>query len=365
MLKEIYEQPRAVRDTTLGRVSQDTGHVFFDEMEITEAEFRAVKKINIAACGTSWHAGQAGKFMIESLARVPVEVDYASEWRYRDPILDPDTITLLISQSGETADTIAAQREAKAKGSKTIAICNVVGSMITRESAGTIYTHAGPEIGVASTKAFTAQLTALYLFALYLAQLRGAVTAEQAKDAVQELTRIPGKLEHLLTHEEECEHLAKQYVRAQDFLFLGGGIHYPIALEGALKLKEVSYIHAEGYPAGEMKHGPNALIDENLPVVIVATRDLNDSGSSVRYEKTLSNLKEVKARSGIVIALATEGDEEIKEAADHVIYIPPAPETLLSILEILPMQLLAYHIAIRRGCDVDQPRNLAKSVTVE
>ena len=365
MLKEIYEQPRAVRDTTLGRVSQDTGHVFLDEMEITEAEFRAVKKINIAACGTSWHAAQAGKFMIESLARVPVEVDYASEWRYRDPILGPDTITLLISQSGETADTIAAQREAKAKGSKTIAICNVVGSMITRESAGTIYTHAGPEIGVASTKAFTAQLTALYLFALYLAQLRGAMTAEQAKDAVQELTRIPGKLEHLLTHEEECEDLAKEYVRAQDFLFLGRGIHYPIALEGALKLKEVSYIHAEGYPAGEMKHGPNALIDENLPVVIVATRDLNDPGSSVRYEKTLSNLKEVKARSGIVIALATEGDEEIKEAADHVIYIPPAAETLLPILEILPMQLLAYHIAVRRGCDVDQPRNLAKSVTVE
>ena len=365
MLKEIYEQPRAVRDTTLGRVSQDTGHVFLDEMEITEAEFRVVKKINIAACGTSWHAAQAGKFMIESLARVPVEVDYASEWRYRDPILGPDTITLLISQSGETADTIAAQREAKAKGSKTIAICNVVGSMITRESAGTIYTHAGPEIGVASTKAFTAQLTALYLFALYLAQLRGVMTAEQAKDAVQELTRIPGKLEHLLTHEEECEDLAKEYVRAQDFLFLGRGIHYPIALEGALKLKEVSYIHAEGYPAGEMKHGPNALIDENLPVVIVATRDLNDSGSSVRYEKTLSNLKEVKARSGMVIALATEGDEEIKEAADHVIYIPPAPEALLPILEIVPLQLLAYHIAVRRGCDVDQPRNLAKSVTVE
>src|SRR5438105_2553609 len=365
MLKEIYEQPRAVRDTTLGRVSLDSGQIFLDQMEITEAEFRAAKKINITACGTSWHAGQAGKFMIESLARVPVEVDYASEWRYRDPIIAPDTITIVISQSGETADTIAAQREAKAKGSKTLAICNVVGSMITRESAGTIYTHAGPEIGLASTKAFTAQLTALYLFALYLAQLRGAMTAEQAKDAVQELTRIPGKLEHLLTHEEECEDLAKEYVRAQDFLFLGRGIHYPIALEGALKLKEVSYIHAEGYPAGEMKHGPNALIDENLPVVIVATRDLNDSGSIMRYEKTLSNLKEVKARSGIVIALATEGDEEIKEAADHVIYIPPAPETLLSILEVLPMQLLAYHIAIRRGCDVDQPRNLAKSVTVE
>jgi glutamine---fructose-6-phosphate transaminase (isomerizing) len=365
MLKEIYEQPRSVRDTTLGRVSQETGHVFLDEMEISEAEFKKVKKINIAACGTSWHAGQAGKFMIESLARVPVEVDYASEWRYRDPIIAPDTITLLISQSGETADTIAAQREAKAKGSKTLAICNVVGSMITREAAGTIYTHAGPEIGVASTKAFTAQLTALYLFALYLAQVRSAITPEQARDAVQELTRIPGKLEHLLTHEEDCEDLAKEYVRSQDFLFLGRGIHYPIALEGALKLKEISYIHAEGYPAGEMKHGPNALIDENLPVVIIATRDPKDPGSVVRYEKTISNLKEVKARSGKVIALATEGDDEIKESADHVIYIPPAPEDLAAILEIVPLQLLAYHIAVRRGCDVDQPRNLAKSVTVE
>src|SRR3989454_2261720 len=365
MLKEIYEQPRALRDTTPGGISQETGHVFLDEMEITEAEFKAAKKINIAACGTSWHAAQAGKFMIERMARVPVEVDYASEWRYRDPIVPTETITLLISQSGETADTIAAQREAKAKGSKTLAICNVVGSMITREAAGTIYTHAGPEIGVASTKAFTAQLTALYLFALYLAQLRGTMSAEEAKAAVQELTRIPGKLEHLLTHEEDCEDLAKEYVRSQDFLFLGRGIHYPIALEGALKLKEISYIHAEGYPAGEMKHGPNALIDENLPVVIIATRDPKDPLSMVRYEKTMSNLKEVKARSGKVIALATEGDEEIKEAADHVLYIPPAPEELLPILEIVPLQLLAYHIAVRRGCDVEQPRNLAKSVTVE
>jgi glucosamine--fructose-6-phosphate aminotransferase (isomerizing) len=303
--------------------------------------------------------------MIERLARVPVEVDYASEWRYRDPIVPADTITVVISQSGETADTIAAQREAKAKGSKTLAICNVVGSMITREAAGTIYTHAGPEIGVASTKAFTAQLTALYLFALYLGQVRGTVSSEQAKNAVHELTRIPGKLEHLLTHEEDCEDLAKQYVRSQDFLFLGRGIHYPIALEGALKLKEISYIHAEGYPAGEMKHGPNALIDENLPVVIIATRDPNDALSMVRYEKTSSNLKEVKARSGQVIAIATEGDHEIKEAADHVIYVPEAPEELLPILEIVPLQLLAYHIAVRRGCDVDQPRNLAKSVTVE
>jgi len=365
MLKEIYEQPRAVRDTTLGRVSQDTGHIFLDEMQISEAEFRGAEKINIIACGTSWHAGQAGKFMIETLARVPVEVDYASEWRYRNPIVDANTITLVISQSGETADTIAAQREAKSRGSKTLAICNVVGSMITREAAGTVYTHAGPEIGVASTKAFTGQLTALYIFAMYLAQVRGVMTAEQAQAAMQELTRIPGKLENVLAHDQACDDLAKQYQKVHDFLFLGRGIHYPIALEGALKLKEISYIHAEGYPAGEMKHGPNALIDENLPVVVIATRDVTNPGSVLRYEKTMSNLKEVKARSGVVIALATEGDEEIEEAADHVLYVPAAPEELSPILEIVPLQLLAYHIAVRRGCDVDQPRNLAKSVTVE
>ena len=365
MLKEIYEQPRAVRDTTLGRISQDTGHIFLDEMQISEAEFRGAAKINIIACGTSWHAGQAGKFMIETLARVPVEVDYASEWRYRNPIVDKDTITLVISQSGETADTIAAQREAKSRGSKTLAICNVVGSMITREASGTVYTHAGPEIGVASTKAFTGQLTALYVFAMYLAQVRGAMTAERAQAAMLELTRIPGKLETVLAHDAACDGLAKRYQKVHDFLFLGRGIHYPIALEGALKLKEISYIHAEGYPAGEMKHGPNALIDENLPVVVIATRDVNNPGSVLRYEKTMSNLKEVKARSGVVIALATEGDEEIKEAADHVVYVPPAPEELSPILEIVPLQLLAYHIAVRRGCDVDQPRNLAKSVTVE
>ncbi len=365
MLKEIYEQPRAVRDTTLGRVSQDTGHIFLDEMQISEIEFRRAQKINIIACGTSWHAGQAGKFMIETLARVPVEVDYASEWRYRNPIVDPQTITLVISQSGETADTIAAQREAKKKGSKTLAICNVVGSMITREAAGTLYTHAGPEIGVASTKAFTGQLTALYIFAMYLAQVRGVMSGEQARAAMLELTRIPAKLESLLSHDGACDELAKKYQKVRDFLFLGRGIHYPIALEGALKLKEISYIHAEGYPAGEMKHGPNALIDENLPVVVIATRDLNNPDSVLRYEKTISNLKEVKARSGVVIALATEGDEEIKDAADHVLYIPPAPEELSPILEIVPLQLLAYHIAVRRGCDVDQPRNLAKSVTVE
>jgi len=256
-------------------------------------------------------------------------------------------------------------RESRAKGSKTLGICNVVGSMIARESNGTVYTHAGPEIGVASTKAFTAQLTAVFLFAVYLAQVRGTITTEESKKLLTELALIPGKLESLLSGDDVTEELAKQYHRASDFLFLGRGIHYPIALEGALKLKEISYIHAEGYPAGEMKHGPNALIDEELPVVIIATRDVNDAGSVLRYEKTLSNLKEVKARSGTVIAVATEGDEEIVEAADHVIYVPHAPELLSPILEIIPLQLLAYHIAVRRGCDVDQPRNLAKSVTVE
>ena len=303
--------------------------------------------------------------MIERLARIPVEVDYASEWRYRNPIISSKDLTLLITQSGETADTIAAQREARAKGCKTLAICNVVGAMIAREAAGTIYTHAGPEIGVASTKAFTSQLTALLLLALYLGELRGVTAADQAKYYINELVRVPGKLEVLLTRDEECEDLARQYSRVQDFLFLGRGIHYPIALEGALKLKEISYIHAEGYPAGEMKHGPNALIDEELPVVILATKDPSDHDSVLRYEKTISNMKEVKARSGQVIAIATDGDEEIKEAADHVIYVPPAPELLLPLLEIVPLQLLAYHIAVRRGCDVDQPRNLAKSVTVE
>src|SRR6266404_4317775 len=319
MLKEIYEQPRAVRDTWLGRVSQESGKIFLDEMEISEAEFRGLKKINIAACGTSWHAAQAGKFMIERLARVPVEVDYASEWRYRDPIVPADTITVLISQSGETADTIAAQREAKARGSKTLAICNVVGSMITREAAGTIYTHAGPEIGVASTKAFTCQLVALYLFALYLAQVRGAMTAEQIRTAAEELTLIPGKLETIFTHDEACEDLAKRFQRVHDFLFLGRGIHYPIALEGALKLKEISYIHAEGYPAGEMKHGPNALIDADTPSVFLMS-------CSPVFEKLMSNLEEIKARGGPVIAVACEGDTDVEAKADEVIYVPKVPD---------------------------------------
>src|SRR5579859_5733497 len=365
MLKEIHEQPHAVRETALGRISLDSGKVFLEEMEITEDDLLQTQKINIVACGTSWHAGLAGKFMIEHMARIPVEVDYASEYRYRNPITSSRDLSVLITQSGETADTIAAQREAKDKGSKTLAICNVVGAMIAREAAGTLYTHAGPEIGVASTKAFTAQLTALFLFSLRLGQLRGTISVEQAGKFISELVKIPGKLEAVLKRDEQCCDLAGRYSGVQDFLYLGRGIHYPVALEGALKLKEISYIHAEGYPAGEMKHGPNALIDERLPVVVIATKDPDDANSMTRYEKTISNVKEVTAREGKVIAIAIEGDEEIKESVDHVIYIPQAPELLLPILEIVPLQLLAYYMAVDRGCDVDQPRNLAKSVTVE
>jgi glucosamine--fructose-6-phosphate aminotransferase (isomerizing) len=366
MLKEIFEQPRAIRDTTLGRISLDTGKVFLSEMKISDEEFRRATRINIAACGTSWHAATAGKFMIERLARLPVEVDYASEYRYRDPIADPAALGLLITQSGETADTIAAQREMIAKGSKTIAICNVVGAMIAREAHGTIYTHAGPEIGVASTKAFTAQLVALFLFALHLAQKRETVTDDQSRVLVESLSLLPGKVEEALrTADSVCEEIAKLYSNARDFLYLGRGIHYPIALEGALKLKEISYIHAEGYPAGEMKHGPNALIDETLPVVVLATKDESNRDSVLRYEKTLSNIQEVTARSGKVLAVAIEGDDHIKQLVDHVLYVPCASELLLPVLDVIPLQLLAYHVAVRRGCDVDQPRNLAKSVTVE
>ncbi|HWB86727.1 MAG TPA: glutamine--fructose-6-phosphate transaminase (isomerizing) [Bryobacteraceae bacterium] len=365
MLKEIYEQPRAVRDTTLGRVGQETGHVFLDEMDIAPAEFARFRQVKIVACGTSWHAALAGKFMIERLARIPVEVDYGSEFRYRDPIVSDDTLTVVISQSGETADTLAAQREAKQKGSKTLAICNVVGSTITREASGTIYTHAGPEIGVASTKAFTGQLTALFILAMYLGQANKHLDETSSRCLVQELLRIPGKLETVLSNDSLYEALAKELHRATDFLFLGRGVHFPIALEGALKLKEISYIHAEGYPAGEMKHGPNALIDENLPVVVLATRDPASEESRILYEKTLSNIQEVKAREGIVVALVSEGDEEVRKTANHVIEVPSTSDVLSPILEIVPLQLLAYHIAVRRGCDVDQPRNLAKSVTVE
>src|SRR6202522_157159 len=365
MLKEIFEQPRAVRDTVLGSVGKETGRVFIDEMDISPKAFHEVQSMKIIACGTSWHAALAGKFMIEKLARIPVEVDYGSEFRYRDPIISKDMLTVVISQSGETADTLAAQREAKQHGSKTLAICNVVGSMITREASGTLMTHAGPEIGVASTKAFTSQLTALFILAMYLGQVRETLGADESSKLVQELVGLPGKLETILSHDSIYDELVKKLFRSTAFLFLGRGIHFPIGVEGALKQKEISYIHAEGYPAGEMKHGPNALIDENLPVVVIATRDPASDDSRIRFEKTISNMQEVKARSGIVIALATTGDKEISEEADHVLFVPPAPEELSPILEIVPLQLLAYHIAVRRGCDVDQPRNLAKSVTVE
>jgi glucosamine--fructose-6-phosphate aminotransferase (isomerizing) len=365
MLKEIYEQPRAVRDTVQGRISLDTGRVYLDQMNITEAEFKSFDRVMIAACGTSWHAGLAGKYMLEQFARVPVEVDYASEFRYRDPVINERTLLVVISQSGETADTIAALREAKERGAKILSICNVQGSMITRESDGTILTHAGPEIGVASTKAFTAQMIALYLFGLHFGQLRGALSADEAKRHAQELAELPVKIEHLLNESDSLEELAREFHRSTDFLYLGRGINFPVALEGALKLKEISYIHAEGYPAGEMKHGPNALIDERLPVVVINTREEGNRASELRYEKTHSNIVEVKAREGLVLSVLTEGDEMSAAVSDHVIEIPASSDLLSPILAVIPLQLLAYHIAVRRGCDVDQPRNLAKSVTVE
>ena len=365
MLKEIYEQPRAVRDTVQGRISLDTGRVYLDQMNITEAEFKSFDRVMIAACGTSWHAGLAGKYMLEQFARLPVEVDYASEFRYRDPVIDERTLLIVITQSGETADTIAALREAKERGAKILSICNVQGAMITRESDGTILTHAGPEIGVASTKAFTSQMIALYLFGLYVGQLRGALSSDEAKYHAQELAELPVKIERLLSESDSLEELAREFHRSTDFLYLGRGINFPIALEGALKLKEISYIHAEGYPAGEMKHGPNALIDERLPVVVINTREEGNRASELRYEKTHSNIVEVKAREGVVLSVLTEGDRMSAEVSDHVIEIPASSDLLSPILAIIPLQLLAYHIAVRRGCDVDQPRNLAKSVTVE
>jgi glucosamine--fructose-6-phosphate aminotransferase (isomerizing) len=365
MLKEIYEQPRAVRDTSQGRVSLDNGKVYLDEMNISDEDFIGISSIKIAACGTSWHAALAGKYMLERLARVPVEVDYASEFRYRDPVLSKNDLIIVISQSGETADTIAAMREAKQAGCKILAICNVQGSMITREADGTILTHAGPEIGVASTKAFTCQMVALYLFSMYLGQLRRTIDATHAKKLAQDLAELPLKIEQLLNDAEKIEELSKEFFRSQDFLYLGRGINFPVALEGALKLKEISYIHAEGYPAGEMKHGPNALIDEKLPVVIVNTKENGNEGSELRYEKTHSNIVEVKARDGIIVSVLTEGDTMSSKVSDHVIEIPETSDLLGPILSVVPLQLLSYHIAVRRGCDVDQPRNLAKSVTVE
>ncbi len=364
-LKEIYEQPRAVRDTALGRVSPETGQIFLDEMEITEDEFRAFREIKVVAAGTSRHAGLAGKIMFERLARVPTEVDYASEFRYRDPLVDSRTLTVLITQSGETADTIAGQREAQAKGSKTLAICNVLGSMVPREANGTIYTHAGPEIGVGSTKTFTSQLIGLYLFAVYLGQLRDLIPPAESKELLSALTMLPRQLESVLQKDEEYEELSRHFDRASDFLFLGRGVHFPVALEGALKMKKVSYIHAEAYPAGELKHGPIALITEGLPVVVMATCDSKSNDSKLRHERTVSNIKEAKARGAVIVALVTEGDREVQDMADHLITLPQTNEYLSAVLEVVPLQLLAYHIAVLRGCDVDQPRNLAKSVTVE
>ncbi|HVS21419.1 MAG TPA: glutamine--fructose-6-phosphate transaminase (isomerizing), partial [Pyrinomonadaceae bacterium] len=347
MLKEIYEQPRAVRETVEGRISLDTGRVFLDEFrELTESDFKRVSSIKIAACGTSLHAGLAGKYMIEQLARVNVDVDYASEFRYRDPVLDENTLLLVISQSGETADTIAALREVKERGVKILSICNVRGSMITREADGTILTHAGPEIGVASTKAFTSQMIALYLLGLYLGQLRGALSAEESQAHAQQLAELPVKMERLLSAADAIEELSKEFFRATDFLYLGRGINFPVALEGALKLKEISYIHAEGYPAGEMKHGPNALIDERLPVMFINTREAGNRASELRYEKTHSNIVEVKAREGIVISVLTEGDSMSSVVSDHVIEIPASSDILSPILSIIPLQLLAYHIAV-------------------
>ncbi|MFH1095950.1 MAG: glutamine--fructose-6-phosphate transaminase (isomerizing) [Candidatus Desantisbacteria bacterium] len=357
MLKEIFEQPTAIEDTMRTRLGEDNIHL--EEMELSLDQLKTIEKVTIIACGTSWHAGLVGKFIIEELVGIPVEVDIASEFRYRSPIISDKTLTIAISQSGETADTLAGIRQAKANGSKVISICNVLGSSIPRESDGTIYTHAGPEIGVASTKAFTAQLTALYLLAIYLGRARGTIGIENAKDLINELRRLPHLIGEILKKEDaNLKKLAHGFSHYKDFLYLGRGINYPIALEGALKLKEISYIHAEGYPAGEMKHGPIALIDEDMPVVTIAVH-------SKTYEKILGNIEEVKARDGIVIALATEGDVEVTKKADFVIYLPDTMEIFSPLLTIIPLQLLAYYIADRKGCDVDQPRNLAKSVTVE
>jgi len=358
MLKEIHEQPRAVRDTFNGRMFEESGEVYFNDLQFTAEEWAKFTKIHIVACGTSWHSALVGKFVLENAARIPVEVDYGSEYRYRDPIIDASTLVIGVTQSGETADTIAAMQEAKAKGARLISICNVIGAAATRMSDGTIYTNAGPEIGVASTKAFTTQLTAFYLLSLYIRQLRGD-DRDDIRYAMHELSTIPHKIEHLLkTQEKKIQQLANKWHTAQDFLFLGRGVHYPIALEGALKLKEISYIHAEGYPAGEMKHGPIALIDENMPVVAIATH-------TPVYDKVVSNLQEVKARDGKLLVVCDEFDEEIQKLADDFIEVPWAIEPLQPILTVVPTQLLAYYIALRRGCDVDQPRNLAKSVTVE
>jgi len=365
MLKEIYEQPRSLQEAIAGRISLDSEDVILEEAKIPEEALAKIERIHIVACGTSWHAALVGKFLIEDLARIPVEIDYGSEFRYRDPLVDRNSLVIAISQSGETADTLAAVREAKAKNARILSICNVVGSMLSRESEGNLYIRSGPEIGVASTKAFTCQLAVLEMLALYLARIRKKLQPTQSASIFSGLKRLPHCVEQILAQSASYEEIAKAIYHHNNFLYLGRGIHYPIALEGALKLKEISYIHAEGYPAGEMKHGPNALIDRNLPVVTLAARDPQNPRSVLRYEKMLSNIEEVRARDGIIIALASEDDNQIPRMAEHVIRIPEISDYLLPILMIVPLQLLAYHIAVLRGCDVDQPRNLAKSVTVE
>jgi len=355
MLKEIYEQPQAVQDTFGGRVDFETAAIDFDELRVDEEVARELVGVDILACGTSWHAGLVGKFLIEELARIPVEVDYGSEYRYRNPLINERYLALGISQSGETADTLSAMDAAKERGARLLAICNVQGSQATRVSEGVLYTHAGPEIGVASTKAFTTQLTALYLLALYLRQARGLeVTHEQVAD----LAHLPVAIDEVLRSDAVIAELARKYSRAEDFLYLGRGINYPIALEGALKLKEISYIHAEGYPAGEMKHGPIALIDEDMPIVAIATGDRV-------FDKMRSNMQEAKARDGVILAVTDRDPEELEGVATDVIQVPRVSELLQPIVNTVPLQLFAYHVAVRRGCDVDQPRNLAKSVTVE
>jgi glucosamine--fructose-6-phosphate aminotransferase (isomerizing) len=358
MLKEIYEQPRAIADTLAGRILDDQTDVVLDGLGLSDEELRNIRKVFLVACGTSWHAALVGKFLIEKLARVPVEVDIASEFRYRDPIVDEGTLTVLISQSGETADTLAALREAKGKKGKAVAICNVVDSSIARESDGVIYTHAGPEIGVASTKAFTTQLVAFILLALRLGRARKSLTDERLGSMVTALKTLPTKIQDTLAACEYMEEVARGYAHVRDFLFLGRGNQYPIALEGALKLKEISYIHAEGYPAGEMKHGPIALIDDQLPVVVIATQNEG-------FEKVFSNMEEVRARGGQVIVITDCSDGGLRDKADVVLTIPSIADELMPVLTSIPLQLLAYHVAVLRGTDVDQPRNLAKSVTVE
>ena len=362
MLKEIFEQPAAVRDTILGRVSLETGTIFPDDTGLSDADITSIDRVTLIACGTSWHAALVGKFLIEELARIPVEVDYGSEYRYRRPLSGPSTLAVAITQSGETADTLAALREAKQQGAKSLAICNVVGSMATRESDGTIYTHAGPEIGVASTKAFTSQLVALYLLALHMAQVKKTLTVDQRKTHIADLLQLPQQIEQVLKCAPQIEDIASRFYTRTDFLYLGRGINYPIALEGALKLKEISYIHAEGYPAGEMKHGPIALIDERMPVVAIAPHDHV-------FEKMQGNIQEAKARGGAVIAITTAGDDTLwrllDRDSDSIVAVPAMSPLLAPIVITVPLQLLSYYIAVRRGCDVDQPRNLAKSVTVE